>query len=356
MQLPLKVHANLRHVRRLFFGQGTVPSTAYRRDILCPEEKTEVRPSVFLEDQLEKVTGSPAASTRKVEIEAAIRRDATHAATIAYYIRNAVLFDGSIYAGQLRHVVADKSLLPTSATRAVDLRTAGIASSFIGTKYFGHWLTDDCLQYLLADRYGRPLCLSRPVYSLGHQEEYERYFNQDWAPLHRARIEELVLFQDFAQNSLKTERYHVLRSRVRAQLTGRKSPFVYLRRGSSGAARMINNEDEILNALTKKGFVVVDILSDSLNCILSHLIDAKIVVSIEGSHVAHCCFSVPYSSGLVLLQPCDMFTVVHKGWADSLSINFGFVVGERAGQGYYFPLSDLLDTVDLMLDRADKYT
>jgi hypothetical protein len=208
----------------------------------------------------------------------------------------------------------------------------------------------------LAERYGHPLCLRRPVYSLGHQTEYEGYFNQDWTPLDRARIEDLVIFQDFAQNSHKIKRYNLLRTRIRARLIGRRSPFVYLRRGNSGVARLIKNEDEILEALTKKGFVVVDVASDSLDHVLSHLVDAKIVVSMEGSHVAHCCFSIPESSGLIVLQPPDMFTAIHRGWAEGLSVRFGFVVGDHGGAGYYFSLSDLLRTVEVMLNSTEAFS
>jgi len=40
-----------------FFRPRNVWSSAFRQHILCPEEKTEVRPAIFLESQLEKVTG-----------------------------------------------------------------------------------------------------------------------------------------------------------------------------------------------------------------------------------------------------------------------------------------------------------
>jgi hypothetical protein len=45
-----------------------------------------------------------------------------------------------------------------------------------------------------------------------------------------------------------------------------------------------------------------------------------------------------------------MFTAVHRGWAESLSVRFGFVVGDYGGAGCYFSLSDLLRTVEVMLN------
>ena len=56
-----------------------------------------------------------------------------------------------------------------------------------------------------------------------------------------------------------------------------------------------------MEALTKRGFVVVDVGSDNLAHILETLLSAKLVVSLEGSHVAHCTYTIPESSGLTHL-------------------------------------------------------
>jgi hypothetical protein len=49
-------------------------------------------------------------TTKEAEIAQAISTTATHVPTVAYHIKDAVLFDGSIYAGRFRHSIADKSL------------------------------------------------------------------------------------------------------------------------------------------------------------------------------------------------------------------------------------------------------
>ena len=92
----------------------------------------------------------------------------------------------------------------------------------------------------------------------------------------------------------------------------------------------------------KRGFVVVDVASDSLEHILGTLTGAKIVVSMEGSQNTHCTFTVPEDSALLILQPADQFTAVHRGWSECLGVRFGFVVGGRGDTGYRFPVSEIL--------------
>ena len=79
--------------------------------------------------------------------------------------------------------------------------------------------------------------------------------------------------------------------------------YVYLKRGQTGVVRTIRNEDEIIDTLVKRGFQVVDITSDSLDSIIQTLLNAKIVVSLEGSHLAHWIYTAPDNGGLLVLQP-----------------------------------------------------
>ena len=354
MALPIRATPVTRGIKRLFWGRGILESVAYRQEILCPEEGAIRRPAIFLPGQLERVTGTGSYSTKEGQIAAATSPTATHASTIAYHIKNAVLFDGSIYAGRLKHFVADKSLFnsPTSGPRHI--KTVGLASSFMGTRFFAHWLIDDCIQYLLAEESGQPLCLRGPTYREGHQQKYQNYFDQDWTPVDRAWIDHLIVYQDFAQNSLKGARYRLLRERVRARFpSGGSRLLVYLRRGTTGVRRVIQDENEIIDVLTQRGFVVVDIERDSLEHLLDILASAKIVISIEGSHAGHCAFSVPENSAFLVLQPPDRFSGWHRGWMDSVGVRFGFVVGALGDRGYCFDCSEILRTLDLMLKSLD---
>jgi hypothetical protein len=349
--LPLSYYASVRNIKRLFLGPGTVQSTAVEIEVLCPEEQGEFSPSIYLNGQLDKITGAARGTDIAAQIYAITKRDVIHAATIAYHIRNAVLLDGTLYSGKWKLPLREQSLdSERSATEY--LERAALASTMFGTQYFGHWLKDDCLQYLLAEMHG-PLCV-RPQYIPYQQSQYESYLLQDWTPTGRARIDHLIVYQDFGQNSYKRRRHEILTDRIRSRITPKSNDLVYLKRGQTGIARPIENEDEIIQMLVKTGFVVVDVAADSLEHVIASLLDAKIVVSVEGSHTCHCWFSPENRSGVITLQPPDRFTSINKGWIDGISARFGFVVGDKAEGGNRFSLSDIAKTVDLMMTNLAR--
>src|SRR5215831_3630542 len=280
MSFPIQATPYVRLVKRLFLGQGSLQTISYKQEILQPEEKAELSSTVFLPGQIERVkeyraTDPWGAPNKDSEIVAATSATIVHPPTIAYHIKDATLFDGVIYVDNFKQPIADKSIFAAPSKETYHLETGALASTYLGTKYFGHWLADDCTNYMLAEDIGTPLCLRMPGSAFSHRQKYQTYFEQDWTPIDRARIDHLVVFQDFPQNNLKRRRYETLRSRVRAnfpQASG--NTYVYLRRGQTGVVRAIANEDEITEALTKRGFQIIDITSDSLNSIIETLLRA----------------------------------------------------------------------------------
>jgi Glycosyltransferase 61 len=341
-----------RLIKRVVLGPGTPKSASFREEILCPEETTLTQPPIYLPGQLDRVTGATEHQPVQAEIASMLAPKYKHAATIAYHIKDAVLFDGSVYAGNLRHFIADKALFsPSSEPR--HLKAAGLASTTVGTRYFGHWLRDDCVQYLLAEQVGTPICVSNPASE--HKRKYAAYFGQDWTPTDRAFIDDLIIYQDFAQNSLKHRRYLALTKLIRSKFPPRnRDKLVYLRRGQTGVSRPVRDEPALLEILVKRGFVIIDVASDDLDHILTTLTQAKLVVSVEGSQITHCCYTLEPGCGLVTLQPPDRFTAIHRHWTECVGVTFGFVVGVSSDFGYHFESDEILRTVDQLLNQIER--
>jgi capsular polysaccharide biosynthesis protein len=149
---------------------------------------------------------------------------------------------------------------------------------------------------------------------------------------------------------LKYDRYRYLREKIAGRFANKpKARFVYLRRGKTGSLRAIENEPEIVEMLSRLGFVVIDVAENSLESLLQGLSNAQVVVSMEGSHLTHCTFSIPSNSGVLVLQPSDRFASVHRGWTMCLGVRFGFVVGSRGQFGYIFSGSEIERTLDLLI-------
>jgi hypothetical protein len=344
MQVPVKAAPLLRNALRFLGGPANIEETASERETLCPAEEAELRPALFLDGQLNKITGTAPDTFLSRQLDQATRVTAVHAPTIAYHLKDAAGFDGSIYLGRMRRFVYDASFATNKST--VDLELAGLCNG--GAPQFGHWLFDDCLTYLIAERYGYPLCLSTPFGPLPHKASYCKYFDQDWSPIDRSHIDHLVVFQDHGQNSLKRKRYHELRARLFKHFPpSEKTNLIYLRRGSAGRVRLIHNETEITDELARRGFTILNVATDSLQTILSNLVSAKLVVSLEGSQLSHCCLTAPIGSGLLTLQPPGRFDATHRGWTEALGIQYGFVIGDQSGDGTSFSMTELLKTIDL---------
>lgn len=340
---PLRLNSAIRHIRRTFTGPGSAMSVADRVEVLHPEEEAELPEPIVLDGQLERILGTSVHTTIAAEIEQATRRSVVHDATLAFQIKNATIIDGSIYAGNMRHYIG--SMKSSSTPQSVD--RGALVSSTLGYRYFGHWLRDDCSRYLLANGM-RPIISVTPPHS--EAMKFADIFNQDWRspPLDAATVEDLLIYQDHSQNSFKRERYNVLRGQLLERYGSPKATsLIYLRRGNSGASRPIANEEELLRHLP--GFSVVDMTTTPFDERVRALLSASVVVSMEGSHCTHCAMTLAPKSSLIILQPPVQFSAVHRGWANCLSINFGFVVGEQLANGTSFNPSEVARTVDRAL-------
>lgn len=341
--LSLKFRAGARHVRRLAIGPGTLQSVADDIETICPAEESETPATACLPGQIDRITGASVFTTVEAEIKQVTQRITTHAPTLAYHISGATLYNGNVYCRNFKLPVSSGS----RTTGSIHLASAPLASSHIGSQFFGHWLRDDCSRYLLAENYGKPLTLGHAGY--GHAATYAEMFGQDWTPITGAAIDHLVVFQDYAQNSNKKKRYQALRQAIRNNVSPAPTPLVYLCRGNTGQPRKVANERGLVDELVRQGFIVADVGADDIKDIMSKIAGAKLVVSIEGSHVNHCCMSLSAGSALLLLQPSDRFSANFKGWAEAIDIRSGFVVGPRSESGYQFETSEILKTMELLV-------
>jgi len=317
---------------------------AERIEILSPiETDSPFNPTVFLDGQLERITAAQNGRL-KDEIAYATATEITHGPTLAFHLGDAVLLNGVIYAGNLKYQIGNNRSVSKSV---LHLKSAAVASNQLGLQYFGHWLMDDCLTFEIARNYENCICGLNGTIS-DHQSKYANLFQQDWTEIQRARIGHLVIFDDISQNRYKRKRHALLRKRVRDNIRVDSPQNVYFRRGQSGTLRSIANEGEIIDELTKRGFIVADIESDGLDDMLSKLGNANLVISIEGSHVSHCCFTLHENAKLLTLQPSDRFAMSHSGWLSCIGAREGFVVGTRTELGYHFPVADILKTIDLL--------
>jgi Glycosyltransferase 61 len=223
---------------------------------------------------------------------------------MAHWLRDATLLDGSIYSRGYRH-----ELRPWGRRSRVGFKVAGdvaeieqgaLASTSLGSTWWGHWLEDEVPLQMLAEQYGPAVAHQREPY---RDEAVFRTLLQVTEPARFgvALFKELLVLDDHAQNPLKAARYHVLRGRAAHRPVG--VPRLFLSRGTSGARRILVNEAAIRARLEAEGFTTVDVGAVSADELIAACSGASVVVSVEGSHLAPLLYLMRDFGTMVILNP-----------------------------------------------------
>lgn len=336
-------------IRKHLFGEAVLAEAASEVIELCQEELTAGYPAHYLPNQLSKVIRCHAESNMGLEVARISGGERQHAPTLAYTICGTIIKPNIIYKGRSCSRFPSNSNFD-SRQAVVEDSPLVLVSSWSGVKYFGHWMSEDIPTYMLAETFGQPISFESGHWP--HKNYYAKIFEQDWRKYYLGHAHKLTVFQDFSENSLKAQRYRELRKRLRNKYTPRYGDhLVYLKRGHGGAnARKVYNEEQLINELQKKGFHIIDLESASFDGMITTLLDARLVITVEGSQAIHCLNTLEDKGNLLLITPPRMFNNVHKGWTEALNMEYGFIVGDDIDEHYFsVNVDELMQTIDLML-------
>lgn len=351
MNNPISLLNKTRFMKRFIFSKLAkrlpIHDAADKISVLCEAEFSESKPAIALQGQLDKVQGVSPYTTFEQEKSRAIGGKIKHEATKAFHFYDATLIGGTVFCKHYKHRISPpKNDFFFGNVREVD--TAALVSSFVGTVYFGHWLRDDMITYELARNMAVPLSVS----SAAQPETLARYsniFDQNWEPSGVVHAKEVIIYSDYAQNSLKQKRYRLLREKMRKIYPANGSDKrVFLRRGSTGARRYFQNENQIAEHLASRGFIIADVESDSIDEILTKLNGAQLIISVEGSQISHCVYTLAEGGAVLVIQPPSDFNNVHKGWLEAIGCRYAYVVCDPTADGFHLDPDDLDATLELI--------
>lgn len=348
-----------RGFRRLLAGRYIdLRDLAQRQFVLCPSETTTVAGAIYDAASISKV--SQLSPWRRWEVESLLMNGGSieHHATIAHEIGEVEIVDAFMYSGAGKAQVgygSERLFLSDHGPRRQFDHATLIASRY-GSQYFGNFLQDDIpLGLLAADDGSNPVSVVNRGYP--HEAGYRRVLGVEaGTQVRRAHVKRLTMFTDFAQNSLKEARYRILRSNLRRSIVeaqgSRRAPRgIYIRRGRTGELRLLENESEIEQYLSALDFRIIDAEAMTPEAIASAALDARIVVSVEGSQLAHGIYCAADDAVFLVLQPPNRLSMVYKEFTDRLGMGFAFLVGDPAGPGFRVAPSDL----GRMFDRLSKW-
>lgn len=333
-----------RRTLALISKKKTYQEVSDKQWILCPSESRLSPPAIYLDRELDKVTAVQEETTYAYEMKRIQGGMSEHAATTAFRLCDAQILNGYVYKGAMKYTLTTtkESLLDLSATTYIS--KAALASTFCGTRYFLHWMTDDLTLTLAARQLAKAVTINRNL--TDHQVEYCNLFDIHTTPVTRLKCGELIIIDDVGQNRFKCERYEYLRSQLKNLEPLQPSQGVMLLRGTTGVQRLLVNENEIAEFLKSWGFTIIDPSKLSATEIVRRALGAKIVVGVEGSQLAHGLFSVADGGIILTLQPPYRFNNLYKDYTDCLGMRYAFVVGKQVSSGFKIELEDLARTLD----------
>jgi hypothetical protein len=300
------------YARRAIARRRPGPSlekVAQRTINVCRTDSLAAIRPYFREDQTGRIRDSESFTSRQIVEEHLNRQTIVLHPLQVHEFQDAYLIDGSVYLGgairfELRSTpertngLRRWSLLPT--TPQAECSEAALVAGVAGSTWFGHWLEDEVPLQMLAAEFGPPVAHVRPEYP--HEADYRKLLQLD-APMRlgTAHVSRLTVVDEFAQNPSKARRYWRIRERLALDPKG--ADRVFLNRGSSGNARLLRNEAELLQRFRADGYAIIDIATASLDDLLKSLNGAFLVVGVEGSHLAHALYAMAEFGNIVILNP-----------------------------------------------------
>ncbi|MDF2232256.1 glycosyltransferase 61 family protein [Albimonas sp. CAU 1670] len=333
--------------RRTGGGPAERDAHAAAREVLQPEEVEGVRPPVLLEAGVERIRAPAPFSVLETERAIVTAERVVHDPVIRWTFERAVATPHG-WANAAFGERYDRAML-SDPLRGELARVGSLhyCIGFVSWRFFGHWLTDAVAASLLAPEDEATWLSHPPAWS--HCRDYRALLGLAPLDAPAALAERLHVYQDYSQGSLKRERNRRIRARMRARADGAQGGGrVYLRRGEGGVRRMIENEDALIEALSRDGFRVVDVLSSDARTLVERTLDAEVVVSLDGSHLDHTHFTVAEGGvQLAMIEP-DRFTLRQVGICRANGVIPASVVLEGSAQaGYRVDVDEVFRTLEL---------
>jgi Glycosyltransferase 61 len=331
-----------------------IEEVCVRREVLCPAEDQETPPGIADPRDLDRVTACEKATTMEEELARMRGGVRHHGPTLLYELENAVLRNGWFSSKGWRSRNALHPA-PWPGGKPAELDDAVCGSTFVGSFYFGHWLSDDLPLLLEAERHGSPvITTARTPYT--HEPGYLEMLALDPQPFIRALFRRLIWIDNVAQNSYRAQQYRELRRRIRQQTVPVDGRRIMLHRGRSGVHRMLVNEEELAAILAKRGFEIVDPAKLTARELIQACAGARIALCVEGAQLTHAFLAMADRGGIIAMIPPYRYINHYKDLTDCIrTMRYGSITGTAVEGGFHIDLDELvclIERVESALDRG----
>lgn len=329
------------------FGVRALTDAAVRKVVVCePEDHAFPGPSITVGDQYSKIRGvHEFGAERDDEILKARTPVLHHGETAAYLLRNVFLVNGTLctYRDFMHLDYGKPGLQPARIEQEFDV--AAMCSTAPGNQFFAHFVFDDACTALMGREFAPPVFANAGRPRTPQMLDYFARFGIALNDLPNARFRELWVFADTSLNSHRIERVRSLR-RALVTNTPPVRRYCYITRGTTGTARALENEAEVIAALEARGFAIIEPEKLTLAELIAQINGAELAVGVEGSHLIHAVMNLRDGGALLCIQPPTRFNAVYRLFTATAGQHWGFVVAEGGTERFRVDVGELLATID----------
>lgn len=353
LDIPLLARATAQAAVRRLFREAKFAEWQYR----SVEQSVTVpcRPALFDPDQIGRVQKCGFGRTVAGEVEKLVATSFQTTPARVADLRDVVVLGGHVFHAEGRNLLKDDLKLRGLWSMPPRMDHVSVPNTFLGQHFFGHWLRDDCSGFEVAQGLGPVVSVERPVYR--DAPAYERLLDQSWRDHQAFSAARATFVSDVGFSPAKAERLRALRARLRAKAGGgRGSEIVFIRRGVNDPLRNPLNEAALVERLRQEGVRIVDV-DQTVEAVLDETVDARIIIGLEGSQLAHAVYQLREGGALVVLQSPHRFYNPHHEWCRLLGMRYATVIGTAVEGGFEMDQDEVLRMIDRVAGlEADALT
>lgn len=349
-----KLYSAVRYLYKSFGRTVTYESLSESKQVvqLSGLERQVIPPAIYLEKHLPRILGVTEFDTLESEHQKLLTPTLEHTPTLMIPFGKASVFEAGVLSNKSKLIPRKlPSLMRDNkeAHQPTQLDSALLVDSDFSSRFFGHWLRDEMSASLIATNEMPAIALHTANYL--HATGYIDMLKPSVIYGFRGKVSNLNLLIDYSQGSHKQARYAQLRERL--ELLGfQDNPFtgVYIARGKSGAKRSLKNEEALIEHLSNLGFDIIFPEKMQPKDIVARLWNTPLVITVEGSAIAHTLLPMAKNSGVLVLQPPYRVCHTYRGILNAKGHAYGCYVCMPDNDDINSFYIDNFDDLDKLID------
>lgn len=308
----------------------------------------ERQQAMYRKEELGKITGIAPYRSMALEVARLSQCDIGIPPAVFHSLKDAIFTNGNIYSNRAKHLIAGNTRsLYSKITR--EMNTTGVVvANRQSHQYFGHWLHDELPMTIFCQNHGRVLTShfgKKPyIHEAGYYEALQTPPPTELD--NNCLYKEISILEPAPLNSVQVESLRQFRKRF-SHLHSKKKEVAFIRRGGNNHDnRNLENEDAIINFMLKIGGTIISPEKDTAKDIIENLLDAKLVIGIEGSHLANALLSMPEHGCLLVIQPPNRFNNIFKDYCDVTYRKYAFTIGDSISGRTHQNITHLQKMID----------